>query len=57
MAARQEREKVIEEQKMKEEEERLNNPNLSEELSKLREELGGPFFTQLENIEYSRKVV
>jgi len=38
-----------EEQKDRDEEERLNNPDLSLELEKLRIELGGPFFTEQEN--------
>ena len=51
--------KQEEENKRKEEEERKNsilNQNLFEELKKVREELGGPFFSDEENIKYLRDI-
>ena len=43
---------MLEEQKSKEEEERMQNPDIYFELQKMREELHGPFFTKEENSEY-----
>lgn len=56
LTEKQEREKALEEQKSKEAESRLLNPDLSEELDKLRLELGGPFFTDEENKRFNDSV-
>ena len=43
------RKKALEEQKQKDEEERINNLNLYEELQKVRDEMGGPYFSKADN--------
>jgi len=50
------REEVQAEQAKRDAEERLTNPDLKYELSKLREELGGPFFTEEENAAHREEV-
>ena len=48
--------KAMEEQKQKEEEERNNNLDLYEEIQKVRDEMGGPFFTKQENQKYRNDI-
>lgn len=43
------RKKALEEQKQKDEEERINNLNLYDELQKVRDEMGGPYFSKADN--------
>lgn len=43
------RKKELEEQKQKDEEERINNLNLYEEIQKVRDEMGGPYFSKHDN--------
>ena len=51
------KERIMEEQKIKEEEERgVDDANLQDELDKLRKELGGPFFTKEDNIKFKESI-
>lgn len=56
LAAIKEKERLEEEHKLKEEEDRVNNPNLLEELEKMRQEMGGPYFTHTENAIYQKQI-
>jgi hypothetical protein len=53
MSDKKRKNKLSEERKIQEEKNNLNNKNLLyDELQKLRDELGGPFFTKEENNKY-----
>ena len=55
MSDKKRKNKLSEERKIKEEKDNLNNKNLLyDELQKLRDELGGPFFTKEENKKYQQ---